>query len=581
MTNFDTLRVRVGRRPVTVVELDLDFCTNVYGVAPCAAAVGFTGTQKCFNTYPTCQDTAHYAKGLKTYRFASESSFLPIGETIFPCITDIDLAPVQIDTKGFAVSGSVSVELRDFPYHDRGIDPYVGERTYDPSERGTFFGKLRGRNKYAENRVMRIKEGYVDDDRTIYSRTRTYFIDRIEGPDANGRVRIFGKDALRFADAEKAKAPAVSKGVLSAKLPGDASVLTLVPAGVGSGYPASGTVRVNDEIITYDTKSGDILMGLGRAAEGTESDEHDAGDTVQLCVRYEDKGIPTILYDLFVTYAGPDPQYIPLAEWEDEAVTWLGSFVPSVLLSKPTGVKELLKEIIEGAGLALWWDDIGAQIKFKAIVRPLPGALPPMLNEMEHFLAGSITVKDLPKERTSQVAMYFLPTGRTVDLKAENFRAVSLQVDATGEGEDAYGTSNARTILNRWVPSLQIADEVGLRLLRRYRETPRQITVDLDAKDATLRTGQLVDISSRLVQAEDGAPRLIRCLVTECSPSKQGSHYSYTLLQVADTEGVARLIAPDATPDWPFATTEQRNTYMFISNDAGLMSDGSAGPSIT
>ena len=69
--------------------------------------------------------------------------------------------------------------------------------------------------------------------------------------------------------------------------------------------------------------------------------------------------------------------------------------------------------------------------------------------------------------------------------------------------------------------------------------------------------------------------------MTECSPSKQGSHYSYTLLQVADTEGVARLIAPDATPDWPFATTEQRNTYMFISNDAGLMSDGSAGPSIT
>jgi hypothetical protein len=204
-----------------------------------------------------------------------------------------------------------------------------------------------------------------------------------------------------------------------------------------------------------------------------------------------------------------------------------------------------------------------------------------MLNELEHFLAGSISVKDLPKERTSQVIMYFLPTGASVELKAENFRAVSIQVDTTGEGLDAYGTSNSRTILNRWVPSLQIADEVGLRLLRRYKETPRQVTFEVDAKDAELRTGDLIDISCRLVQAEDGAPRLIRCLITECRPSERGSHYAYTALQVADTEGVARLIAPDGTPDWPAATAEQRNTYMFISGDNGVMSDGTPGPLIT
>ncbi|MEZ5781151.1 MAG: hypothetical protein R3D70_05820 [Rhizobiaceae bacterium] len=328
-------------------------------------------------------------------------------------------------------------------------------------------------------------------------------------------------------------------------------------------------------------KSGDTLSGLTRSSEGTVAAEHDAGGVVQLCVRYEDKTLPEILYDLLVNRAGINPVYIPLSDWEDEAITWLGSFTCTVLLSKPTGVRELIKEIIEGAGFILWWDDIDAEVKFKAIVPPLPFALPPVFNEREHFLAGSISVKDLPKERLSRVATYFMPNGAIVDLKPENFRAVSLQVDTTGEGVNAYGTSNTRTILNRWVPSLQVADEVGLRLLKRYRNTPRQVTFRIDAKDATLRTGNLIDISSRLVQAEDGLPRLIRCLVTESREVEQGSQYEYVALQVADTEGTARLIAPDGTPDWTSATTEQRNTYIFISNDAGLMSDGSPAPTIT
>jgi hypothetical protein len=91
----------------------------------------------------------------------------------------------------------------------------------------------------------------------------------------------------------------------------------------------------------YGARNGDTLMSLTRASDGTESGDHDLGDTVQLCVRYEDMTLPDILNDLLVNHAGLDPQYIPFAEWQDEAVTWLGSFIPSVLLSKPAGVKIL------------------------------------------------------------------------------------------------------------------------------------------------------------------------------------------------------------------------------------------------
>jgi hypothetical protein len=69
--------------------------------------------------------------------------------------------------------------------------------------------------------------------------------------------------------------------------------------------------------------------------------------------------------------------------------------------------------------------------------------------------------------------------------------------------------------------------------------------------------------------------------VTECQAALIGSQYDYTVLEVADTMGTVRLIAPDGTPDWDAATPEQRSTYMYISDELGLMGDGSAAPTVS
>src|SRR3954465_10733275 len=57
---YAALKKELGREPVTILEVDLDYCANTYGVAPCTAAVGVTGSAKCFNTRKTCQDANHY-----------------------------------------------------------------------------------------------------------------------------------------------------------------------------------------------------------------------------------------------------------------------------------------------------------------------------------------------------------------------------------------------------------------------------------------------------------------------------------------------------------------------------------------
>lgn len=69
--SFDSEKRSLGREPVMIVEIDADYCTLTYGAAPCTAVVGVTGSQKCFNTRKTCQSTANYVIGVKTYRFSN------------------------------------------------------------------------------------------------------------------------------------------------------------------------------------------------------------------------------------------------------------------------------------------------------------------------------------------------------------------------------------------------------------------------------------------------------------------------------------------------------------------------------
>jgi hypothetical protein len=239
----------------------------------------------------------------------------------------------------------------------------------------------------------------------------------------------------------------------------------------------------------------------------------------------------------------------------------------------------LLEEIIESTGCLLWWDDIGAQVRFKVIAPPLPSSPPMAIDETGNILAGTFTVTDLQKERVSQVITYYSIKNGIAELKRENFKSVSIQVDTTGEGVNAYGTVNAREILNRWVPTDQLAAEIGLRILGMRKETPRQIGFQLDAKDA-LKTGDLVDVSSRLIQDTFGKALQIRYLVTETREVEVGSKYAYKAIQAQTTSGSAALIAPDETPDWTLASETERKSYMFISNDDGLMSDFTEGPHI-
>ena len=314
-----------GRQPFSYVELDMDFCANVFGTSPCAATG--SGDAKCFNTFATCKDTANFNRATRTYRFCSTSGGkVPVGLDAIPCLVGINITPAVIDAgKGLGLRASCEITLRDFPHSDIRIDPYVDGRTYIPINQGSFFGKFKARNPYYNGRVMRVYSGYLEDDGSFNIANfekRTYFLDGFDGIDANGIVKITAKDILKLAGDDRSVCPKPSVGKINADITNSATTATLTPTGVGAlDYPSSGYIRIGSEVCSF-TRSGDVLT-LVRGLKGTSAVEHKLGDTVQLCKNIAGQKVQDIVYDLLVNFCGISASYIDMINWNAEQTAYL------------------------------------------------------------------------------------------------------------------------------------------------------------------------------------------------------------------------------------------------------------------
>ena len=261
----------MGRQPFQYVEIDLDYCANTAGVAPCTASQ--TGDAKCFNTYATCNDTANFNLTTKTYRFCSPNGGkVPRGLDAIPCLRSISITPAEITAgKGLGLRAACAITMQDFPHSDIRIDPYVIERTYIPINRGTYFGKLKARNPFYNGRIMRVYSGYLEQDGSFNAanfEVRTYVIEQWDGIDTNGITKITAKDILKLASDDRAVAPKASIGKITLDMTTSTTSVNLTPTGIGSDYGSSGYVRIGSEVMAF-TRSGDTLT-LTRAQKAQQ-----------------------------------------------------------------------------------------------------------------------------------------------------------------------------------------------------------------------------------------------------------------------------------------------------------------------
>ncbi len=518
--------------------------------------MGDPGLDLCFNTFATCQDTANFNRETRTLKFIDTLQRPPNFLEFYPCIKSVTYAPTVLKPGGnLSIRGQVTLQLQDFATTDNDIDDYAHNRGYNAEDQGTFFGKLKARQLYYIGRPMRVKEGYLDGASELDFRTREYIIDDISGPTADGKVTITGKDILSLAADVRAKAPTASTGTLLGGITAVQTTATLA-VGTGSQYANGDNIRINDEIISITTIVGDSITAMVRAQGGTTAAAHNSGDNVQLCLTYTDEPLIDVIDDLLQTYANVPASFIPYTDWEAEETESLAGYLMTTIISEPTGVLTLLKELAEITLIDLWYDDTDQEIKLK-LQTPFT-EVTEEVNDNEHILQNSLKVKDLNKDRLTRVLIYYGIRNFARDLKeTENYSLVQFDIDADKEGVNKYADERIKRIMSRWFDSSNITQVqlTAQRLLDRFGITPKQIMFDMDAKDVgRIKTGDVFDLTSRIEQDLDGTDATNRYQVTEEKTKKSGSIYSYK----------AEAFFQDPTPDSLTIAANDTNYDIFV-----------------
>lgn len=581
---YATEKARIGRIPVQVVEIDVDVCEHTYGSAPCTASGG-SGSE-CYNTRGTCQDPANYSATTKTYSFCSTDAPAEVVRAGYiPALRSISTAPTKIQPeKGLSTRESRTLSLLDFTHHDRGIDPYVANRSYDPETQGTFWGRWLARNKYYTGRAIRIIEAYVSPDGmdlSADSKTHHYLLDKIDGP-TRGGVSITAKDVLKLADNDRAQCPVKSEGALASDITDSATSLT-VTTGKGSDYATyrgaavsgsnPGYVRINDEIIEYTGVSTDTLTGLTRSQWGTVAAAHSADDDVQMCWSCEDENAVDIVQELLEDFAAIDSAYIPSADWTTERDKWLSSANVTAIISEPTGVQKLVGELCEQLMVNIWWSDDDQEIKLKSIIPDNLNTSTVDYTDAHHLLRDTIKVKRDPDRRLSRVVMWYSPRDWSDKIERDNMAYGLIQAAATEEGANLYGQQRIKIVESRWIPSQALASQTASRLLNRRKDDPIMIEFQLDAKDDALAVGDSVTIETHHLQDVDGSAKATKFQILSRELVERGSKWKYSA-QNLQFSGRYAFVMQDSANDYGSATEAELTAGGYIAPSASGFSDG-------
>lgn len=557
-----------------------------------------TGTQRCFNTYWTCQDRENYdGTGSIAWRFTKpRAGVMPLyeesGEDIktnpLYMLTDVSTSPSKINVGSrrtgespLGVRASCTASFQDAPFDDHVGDYYLDTRA---TVGGNFWAKMLARNSFQPGWEMRVYEGYAGQ-ALGDMQVRFYPVEKIDGPTTSGKVTVRGLDPLQLSDKRRAQFPRTTDIKLRAPATAVQTTLDIVAAeaDLTADFGNTGSrrfARIGSEIVQYSGYTGTApdftLTGVLRGALDTVAATHAVDDAVQRVGRYEDMRMYRIAKDLIENHTPIGPGYIDNTQWEAEGGQFLGLFKANTTISSPEDVEKLLGELCRDGLFSIWWDERQQTIPLLA-VRP-PQEAPISLTDDLNVLKGTSEVKAAPDDRMTRVSVFFKivsPVAQLTD--PTNYLRRDIRIAGEYELPQATGGEIREVqIFSRWIQTDAQALLVGSQLLLRYRDVPRYLSVTLDAKDRSIKIGDVADVTTGTVVDVNGNPVSTRWQVISFEEIKPGDTVRLDL-QTYQFTGRFAYWMDNATPDYLSASDAQRAKGFFWADADGRMPDGTEG----
>ncbi len=485
-------------------------------------------------------------------------SLPPLGQNFWHCVLGVSFSPTKITGDGLGYRANVTISIEDFPHGN-----------------GTFFGRHLGANPFFLDRPIRVYQGFFHDPFDLANlKERLYFIKKIDGPDEKGRIKITGSDVLSLLDGDRALWPLASYGNLASAL--TSSATGSINIGDNTNITATSYVIIDSEICQLSAVTGSTNITISaRGRFGTEAVAHDADAPVRRISYSSGVNVVDRIYQLINDATNIDvATYIDLDEWNAQRDTYLATDDVTGAIIEPTPVKDILKDLCQQFQIALWWDDEQQLIRLKAIGPTITPAV--MINTTDHILAQGHAIKRDQSKAVTQVWVYYDKIDASKGNDPDNFRYYYVHIDSALESASGYGAAKIERVYADQIPAAgtSTAAKIAQRIVSRMREGAVEITFQLDVRDADIAVGDIIQISTDMIQDENGTPAPKNLMVIERNRTDSSVQFVAvpTGIEVGSRYG---YIAPNSTVNYTSATTEQRARYTWIASaSTGELSNG-------
>lgn len=463
----------------------------------------------------------------ETHRYAIAADYIPNNYDAIPNVLEISQTPAQLSLgEDLGTRAQVQITFADHPHAEFG----------EFFRNGSYWGRFRAREIFRRGQPLRVLTGFLDQNLSDYE-TRHYYLDKFNGPTADDRFEITAQDLLKFLDDERAQAPRANTGYLTGPVSSADSAFS-VPSGAGAQYSSSAYFTIGGKEIVGANRSGDNFTIFDRGVFGTPEEDHEAEDRVQECLIYEAKSPADILKDLFVNYAGIDEQFLDYDNWVQECNTYLQRLYTRVI-AEPTGVAKLTIELIQQAGLVLWWDNINKLIKLQVLRGIITGSFE--YNE-ENVIAESIQVEEQRDKLITEVWTYYGVRNPLDSLEEpNNYRSVAVLTN--GELSSLNGSAVIKKVFGSWIPAFGsiTAERTNSLYAGRFNKPPRKVmfSVPRNANIPIPREASGCQFRYHNSQDELGNDILIPVQVTRIEPlpdrvNIEAEEVAFTLFDAGD-----------------------------------------------
>lgn len=512
------------------VELDCPKCDNLYGVAPCTAS----GDEKCKNTPATCQDLPNYLEGdVQTLRWVKSSAYNLDDVYAVPNLNGVSVSSQRINPgENLGKRERVTCTFFNHRHNDVDLDPYVLDRSYNPFEQGTYWGKFSAMYPNVQGYPARILRGNPDLDYSEFE-TSHYIADVGKVIGDNTGYSLVIKDVLDFAEGNKTLCPTPSQGLLSAAITSSTSSVTIEPVGIGAAYPTTFNASIGDESVSC-TRSGDVVTFTQRGAFNSIAAAHDEGDTLQIMESFVSQNASQILERL-LEYTNTPIEYYNVAAW-DAQVTTVASPNLTAYIAEPTEVYKLIQDLMVDLALDIHTDVINKKIIMEFLINKLPDF--------------EITDDNMDNPKSNffedkRVDLFFMSFGRRNPLEKmdqpKNYPTTIVRPSSNAVSLLNGNPAAIRRHYSRWIPSTlrAQASKTAQFIVGRYELAPRGLTCTMQASRSP-SMAQIVTVRSSIFEDAYGRSPDITMQVVGVSRG-QGNN------QIELEEFRAAIIEPENT----------------------------------